>query len=933
MTAGPTHNLRPYQAAAVTATLRALWKNPILVLPTGGGKTLTATHVIRSLAGRTLWVAHRRELIHQAARHLHRLGLDVGLIMAGADADQYRRSLYDAPTGDVKCYVASIQTLKRRQLPPETQLIVVDECHHATSDSYADLFTLGVPVVGLTATPFRLDGKPLGGLFGDIIVGAYPDELIRDGYLVAPRVFAGAGPDLHGIEITAGDYNKKQLDHRINQPILVGDIVKTWTRHARSAAAQPQAGTAFRTVCYAASIEHSRRIVAQFAEAGVAAAHLDGTTPADERDGILARLADGHTEVVSNYGVLCLDEATEVLTAGGWRGIDDVSKGDQVANWRDGSIWFGPTKEIVRRERMPNERMVVLETLRRSIRVTEGHWMLYRTRHGGRFFKQQARLLVNRAVSIPVSGVACPFPDVVEREPASRSRHKRLVTKTAFNIRKSCGCDQAASRVEAERRVSRRLSLRSKSANELTQAECELIGFWIGDGSVTRLARGGLEYTITQSKAYPAIIERIDALLSATGIHNIRRDRIHVVPHVRWSMPRGTGGGRQERRGVYAVERFLNKSQFDWLWSLDRSQFASFAHGFWLADGDHRDGRRHPFSYAIHNTNLDLLSTIQAVAVCRGWLSSVRRGSNPAKNPKHKQNYILLLRPNTDGHAMTAHRFRFEGGWKRERVWCVKTESRNIITRRRGTVTVMGNTEGWDLPALECAIIARPTASACLHLQMVGRVLRPADGKAGAVVLDHAGNHHRHGPVTRRLEYSLDGPVKVSREQPAGALGMRHCKECLLLVDVREKACPGCGADVVAAQVYEPRSIDGELVEFDETSHAYRANAWDQIRREQAEAGYSDGWARHRFNERFGQWPLTADLGDGPRLIDPANASMAEKRAIYEDLLTFARSRGFKDGFASHKYREVFGTWPTGFVREVRDSDVAAEVERRLQRR
>src|SRR5690606_35977781 len=94
-------------------------------------------------------------------------------------------------------YVASVQTLARRRIPAEIRLIVIDECHHASADSYAEIFMhaeqYSVPVVGLTATPFRLDGRPLSDCFSDIVVTAQVADLVEQGFLHAPKVY---GPDL-----------------------------------------------------------------------------------------------------------------------------------------------------------------------------------------------------------------------------------------------------------------------------------------------------------------------------------------------------------------------------------------------------------------------------------------------------------------------------------------------------------------------------------------------------------------------------------------------------------------------------------------------------------------------------------------------------------------------------------------------------------------
>ena len=119
-------------------------------------------------------------------------------------------------------------------------------------------------------------------------------DLIEQGYLVRSRVYAPVDPDLRGVKTQAGDYVESQLAERMDRDKLVGDIIAHWFKY----------GEGRKTVAFACSVGHSVHIGNEFVRAGVRAEHVDGTTPIDERAAILARLATGEIEVVTNCMVL-----------------------------------------------------------------------------------------------------------------------------------------------------------------------------------------------------------------------------------------------------------------------------------------------------------------------------------------------------------------------------------------------------------------------------------------------------------------------------------------------------------------------------------------------------------------------------------------------------------------------------------------------------
>ncbi len=290
-------HLRPYQQAAVAAVHEHVAHGRcriLLVAATGAGKTATAVSLMQTAfaAGqRSLFVAHRRELINQTYRKLVEDGADpsqLGVIMA---SDPRRN-----PGAMVQ--VASVDTLRFRN-KPRADWLFFDEAHRALSPSFKNLAAEypNAVHIGLTATPYRADGQGLGELYDELVVVASPKELMRQGFLVEPRVFtvpAHALPDLSRVKVRGGDYDERDLANAVDHRQLVGNIVEHWRKHADGV----------RTVVFAVSVAHSRHVVERFREAGIPADHLDGAMSTHDRDAVLARLERGEITVLANCAVL-----------------------------------------------------------------------------------------------------------------------------------------------------------------------------------------------------------------------------------------------------------------------------------------------------------------------------------------------------------------------------------------------------------------------------------------------------------------------------------------------------------------------------------------------------------------------------------------------------------------------------------------------------
>jgi DNA repair protein RadD len=289
--------LRPYQNEAIDQLRAAVGggrRRALLVAPTGSGKTLIAAALVRRAfdrGRRVLFLAHRRELVAQAHAKLHAAGIDAGIIQAGYE-----------PRLEQPVQIASVATLWARAYrssrikPPPADLLIVDEAHHVRARTWMGILQSypEAAVLGLTATPCRGDGRGLGDVFEALVECPPVADLIKLGFLVPTRVYAPSTPDLTGVRVERGDYAEAELAERMDTATLVGDIVEHWHRLAERR----------KTVVFATGVEHSVHLRDEFCRSGVIAEHIDGKTPAEERDAILARLSRGETEVVCNCMVL-----------------------------------------------------------------------------------------------------------------------------------------------------------------------------------------------------------------------------------------------------------------------------------------------------------------------------------------------------------------------------------------------------------------------------------------------------------------------------------------------------------------------------------------------------------------------------------------------------------------------------------------------------
>lgn len=289
------HNmiLRDYQIRGVEdirAALRRGVKNPLYVLPTGGGKTILFSYIAREAAKkgkRVCILVHRRELLLQTCAKLEH---DHGRISAGFDSTQvsYAKLIQ----------VATVQTLVRRleKYRHQFDLIIIDEAHHATASTYLKIIEAhpNAVILGVTATPMRMSGKGLGDLFSEIIEGPTVAQLTKWGYLVPAEVYAPSSIDVSGIKKTLGDFQKTDLARVVDKPKITGDAVKHYKLLADGVPA----------IAFCVSLEHAEHVAESFREADYRSRRIDGTLDQHERDACITDLSTGRLDVLTSCDLI-----------------------------------------------------------------------------------------------------------------------------------------------------------------------------------------------------------------------------------------------------------------------------------------------------------------------------------------------------------------------------------------------------------------------------------------------------------------------------------------------------------------------------------------------------------------------------------------------------------------------------------------------------
>lgn len=677
--------------------------------------TRVAGDICQRIKGRVLFLCQLEVLLQNALHALEGItgewvGVERGPSRAGGE----------------RIIVGTVQTVSRRLRKfrrDSFEAIVVDELQHVRGEQYQRVLDwFQCPALGMTATP--VDGMG----FGYPVFSMSLAEGSREGWLApvaGERVDIGK-VDLRSVRREGEDFEAKSLDlEMVKGATGIADVILE--RHSKDK------GIAFfpgrKSARLFADVINGKR-------PGMCV-YIDAHIKGEDRAALMRKLATGEARWLSNVGIACLDSETEILSQSGWVGIESTTMEHSLANWYpDGRIEFSCPLAIERRNRRMGEPMLRIRQRMMDMRVTGDHRVPHLV--GGTLVVDKAKELEGAEIEIPICGSAKPLCINIDSEP--RGDRRLRINSLAYLNRKR-GMPPGLARECAAEAIDCRDSMSYTQPSELTRNDCWLIGYWLGDGNTQSLASGGQSLCLHNEQSLSKLNAWIESVLRGCGMDSIKKT---IGSAFYWFVGRGTGFGTQKKEGFFRLEKYLDKSGSGLLWALTAEQIRWIMEGFWMADGDHGDAAQPlPGTLRISNCNLELLSKLQAVVVCRGMSCRISvRGNGDRYGQSSPLGHISVSSRKTH-MASPRHSLITEPEHASERVWCVKVESSFIVARRNGKVFVTGNTEGFDWPEASVIAMCHPTTSKTLYMQKVGRGTRPC----GVDLRDEVSAEHRRAQI------------------------------------------------------------------------------------------------------------------------------------------------------------------------------------------
>lgn len=265
--------LREYQQDLYDKTVSAFRQGNKRVLVTvgcGAGKSYIFAKMAEQTKGSVLVLTHRQELKEQTGRLFADNGINARVEMILTEAN--RLGQHERPS-----------------------LIITDEAHLSRSNSWMKVLDYyDTHTVGFTATPVRLDGKPLGDIYSSLVTGVSVKWLIENHRLAPYEYYAPTVVETDGLRVQAGDYVVKDLEQLMSDRAIYSDVLKSWERLAKGQ----------KTIAYCVSVKHAEETATMFRNAGYTAVEIDGATPPKKRAQIMEDFRNGKIMVLCNVGII-----------------------------------------------------------------------------------------------------------------------------------------------------------------------------------------------------------------------------------------------------------------------------------------------------------------------------------------------------------------------------------------------------------------------------------------------------------------------------------------------------------------------------------------------------------------------------------------------------------------------------------------------------
>ena len=321
-------------------------KSLMLQMPTGTGKTRLFVSIVNDILAcrmhdgiipSVLLLVHRKELVNQIAETLASYGLEYGIIQAGAEESRL-------------CHiqVASVQTLVRRLQRwgrVRFEFVIIDEAHHTPSPTYMkilDAFS-DSKLLGVTATPHRLDYWGFAHIFDKLIVSPDPMEFIKSGFLsnydyysVPPE--CPIVDEINAIPIEKGDFAEDSLIRLLDCGSIRSQVVDSYMKY----------GCGKKAIVYTINKAHNKHLCEEYQKRGINAVTIDCDTPQSERKQLLEEFKKGKIRIICNVNILsegfdCPDVEVIQITRPTYSlsmYLQQVDRGLRVSPGKDKSVFI-----------------------------------------------------------------------------------------------------------------------------------------------------------------------------------------------------------------------------------------------------------------------------------------------------------------------------------------------------------------------------------------------------------------------------------------------------------------------------------------------------------------------------------------------------------------------------------------------------------------